>query len=45
VLTWTAHGAGRRKEGVDGCVDGMVWVVVVERINRVTGGKRRRVSS
>jgi hypothetical protein len=45
VLTWTAQGDGRWKDVVDGWAGGMFWVAVVERIRRVTGGKRRRVSS
>jgi hypothetical protein len=45
VLTPTANGAGREKGAEGECTDGSSWVDVVERIMRVTGGKRRSVSS
>lgn len=45
TLTFTALGARREEDDADGVPSGIVCSDLLPRMSRVTGGKRRRVSS
>jgi hypothetical protein len=45
ILTLTVNGTERQTRVEGECADGISWDDVVQRVNRVTGGNRRSVSS